>query len=484
MVRAATKALVVGFMACLSVVAQQGCTETSSGEPAPTGPIRCISGSDCPSRLCADPEKGLLVGRDARAALEGLCCAEDRFPANPAARTTGCDNTCGKPGCFRSQYEAHRKNLKNCGEPCTTDADCVDDAYCKPETYDDQGNARGPRCLPRACIDCFQESPEAFCEWKGNRDTLECEMVTCDVPRCGQPCNTDQDCSQGRCVDTPAAGKQCVPRECTSCFASGDGCGFDIYTCAYEGCGCTPKCDGKSCGSDGCGGVCGTCGPGEDCASGRCVPCPEVGEECESGLPDCHVFRKTCRAGHVECRKTSELKKAGSPCEDALSGRTGVCLSNGACGLHDDGGTSSGGTSGGGTSSGGTSSGGMGTSGGTSDSCNRNDLLRLVESESDSSIDFLCTPSPGGSVYWGRFQNLSSSTRLYCLICARLKSTGKPTDCLFANIAPGATFSEWAAGANVHCTGNMTGYTYSCVDDADVGCRIALYESYKGLLNQ
>jgi len=36
---------------------------------------------------------------------------------------------------------------------------------------------------------------------------------------------------------------------------------------------CTPNCSGKSCGSDGCGGVCGSCASGESCdAAGQCVP--------------------------------------------------------------------------------------------------------------------------------------------------------------------------------------------------------------------
>ena len=41
-------------------------------------------------------------------------------------------------------------------------------------------------------------------------------------------------------------------------------------------CNCVPKCGGKSCGDDGCGGSCGTCGPGKTCQSGQCASagCP------------------------------------------------------------------------------------------------------------------------------------------------------------------------------------------------------------------
>jgi len=41
---------------------------------------------------------------------------------------------------------------------------------------------------------------------------------------------------------------------------------------SYTGCeGCNPKCEGKGCGDDGCGGSCGTCGEGEECEEGQCV---------------------------------------------------------------------------------------------------------------------------------------------------------------------------------------------------------------------
>jgi hypothetical protein len=38
---------------------------------------------------------------------------------------------------------------------------------------------------------------------------------------------------------------------------------------------CTPNCNGKSCGSDGCGGTCGVCGAGAACSSGACVNTPD-----------------------------------------------------------------------------------------------------------------------------------------------------------------------------------------------------------------
>ncbi|TNF36092.1 MAG: hypothetical protein EP329_05550 [Deltaproteobacteria bacterium] len=51
---------------------------------------------------------------------------------------------------------------------------------------------------------------------------------------------------------------------------------------------CTPSCEGRDCGPDGCGGECGTCGEGLACnaAEGQCVGATEVvGNRCENPLP-------------------------------------------------------------------------------------------------------------------------------------------------------------------------------------------------------
>src|SRR5690606_4046945 len=39
---------------------------------------------------------------------------------------------------------------------------------------------------------------------------------------------------------------------------------------------CTPSCDGRACGWDGCGGTCGGCGEGERCEVGACVAACEA----------------------------------------------------------------------------------------------------------------------------------------------------------------------------------------------------------------
>jgi hypothetical protein len=62
---------------------------------------------------------------------------------------------------------------------------------------------------------------------------------------------------------------------------------------------CTSSCAGKVCGDDGCGGSCGSCGPGELCAQGQCV----TGQgTCQTGQDICVDFEHTCGTIGCHCR--------------------------------------------------------------------------------------------------------------------------------------------------------------------------------------
>jgi hypothetical protein len=84
----------------------------------------------------------------------------------------------------------------------------------------------------------------------------------------------------------------CVPR-CDGKFCGDDICGGDCGACAAgTSCGasgscvpnvCVPSCNGRKCGSDGCGGTCGTCTGTDVCYDGGCVKVPS----CDNGLPTC-----------------------------------------------------------------------------------------------------------------------------------------------------------------------------------------------------
>lgn len=75
--------------------------------------------------------------------------------------------------------------------------------------------------------------------------------------KCGTPYDDKAKC---QCDEECAGNKDCCSDYDKECGDGGSG-------------GCTPKCDGKQCGADGCGGSCGVCPSGANCsgATGMCV---------------------------------------------------------------------------------------------------------------------------------------------------------------------------------------------------------------------
>jgi hypothetical protein len=150
-----------------------------------------------------------------------------------------------------------------------------------------------------SATDCSECANRASCGWCGA--TAECRTGSRsgpDVGSCGAgwvwlpsacsstaaPCTAATDCasctagatcgwcaSDGRCYDgtstapnagTCGAGWAWLSSECT---AGPLDAGRDVTS------GCTPNCAGRTCGDDGCGGVCGTCTSGATCnATGQC----------------------------------------------------------------------------------------------------------------------------------------------------------------------------------------------------------------------
>jgi hypothetical protein len=89
---------------------------------------------------------------------------------------------------------------------------------------------------------------------------------------------TEWSNKQGKCADHGSG--SCTP-SCSGKVCGSDGCGGSCGTCsggktcnASGQCtsSCTPSCSGKTCGDDGCGGSCGTCSTGQTCSSaGTCT---------------------------------------------------------------------------------------------------------------------------------------------------------------------------------------------------------------------
>jgi len=88
--------------------------------------------------------------------------------------------------------------------------------------------------------------------------------------------------------------------------------GDQILCRCLKSCPCTPKCAGKECGDNGCGGLCGTCQAGKSCQNGLCVACPAdsttfsySGSIASWAIPAC-VSKLTIEAWGAEGGKNSD----------------------------------------------------------------------------------------------------------------------------------------------------------------------------------
>jgi formylglycine-generating enzyme required for sulfatase activity len=138
-------------------------------------------------------------------------------------------------------------------------------AVCMAACYSCSADSKAPSSLPDAVVDVVPV------------DARKCESdATHDGPA------DKESCPGGNCRNLPprSACYDCDPNEL--CFPEGecpclyDHCGDECCDpnelCEEGKCTCTPACVGKECGHDGCGGLCGDCGPELVCAAGTCAP--------------------------------------------------------------------------------------------------------------------------------------------------------------------------------------------------------------------
>ena len=179
-----------------------------------------------------------------------------------------------------------------CGASTDNPGDCVLDADCEGVWV-----CRDGRCVePDPCdgVDC-NTPPADYCD--GDSLVVYAVEGTCADGSCSYTSQTelcDDGCSNGACNGDPCAGVDCntpPPAECITAntrqfWTSPGTCenGVCDYPMEYQECefgcaegvcsACTPDCVDKECGSNGCGGTCGSgCGVDEICneTTYRCV---------------------------------------------------------------------------------------------------------------------------------------------------------------------------------------------------------------------
>ena len=142
--------------------------------------------------------------------------------------------------------------------------------------------------------------------------TPDCDGKECGDNGCGGTCGEcgeNQECDEGQC--------ECTFKPCK------DLCCLEDEVCFEASC-CPPDCDESECGDDGCGGTCGECGENEQCVEGVCnctfKPCEDV-----CCLEDEVCFEAAC------CMPACDGKECGDDGCGGLCGEEAQCEDGNPC---------------------------------------------------------------------------------------------------------------------------------------------------------
>ncbi len=264
----------------------------------------------------------------------------------------GCGGTCG--GCPQGFYCTAGGQCQPSCVPDCSDKECGPDGcnglcgLCGP----DEACVNGSCTISWDCIqllECLWDCPDTdeachtACWEKASTDAKEqyIDIWDCITQVCGE--DPPEECPgnaiwYGDCHDEYMACIECTPA-CEGKQCGPDGCDGSCGTCPqgfecdpYGYCDCLPQCDGKECGSNGCGGSCGECAPGSLCTQyGDCVCMPQCsGKEC--GGDGCGGSCGLCPGGFQctqgQCIETCEpqcVSSNGQQKQCGPDGCGGVC---------------------------------------------------------------------------------------------------------------------------------------------------------------
>jgi hypothetical protein len=147
-------------------------------------------------------------------------------------------------------------------DSCDTGAGCVFALLpgCCPEGQTNcNGVCKGLQSDPDNCGECNKNCPDA------DNGSVACIDGDCAIADCAQGFD---DCDKK--LETGCEANLLTdPLNCLECATACDQNSGE--NCIAGECLCIEQCDGKDCGSNGCGGVCGLCQDGDNCIDGLCT---------------------------------------------------------------------------------------------------------------------------------------------------------------------------------------------------------------------
>jgi hypothetical protein len=242
--------------------------------------LDCDDGNPCTSNVCYPTEGCVTLVNKKPCDDEDVCTVDDKCSEGHCFGGSPIDcndsNICTTDWCHPVDGCSHDLN----GVPCNDDDLCSTDDHCH------LGGCIGSGIL--SCNDgnvCTDDACHAKTGCSFANNTANCDD--------GNACTTGDSCASGWCLSGGPLdcddGDPCTVDLCDSndgCVYSdsdeGTPCG-DMFNdiCKLGNCLCVPNCDGKECGNDGCGGVCGECSGQDACNNGICICQPSCdGMEC------------------------------------------------------------------------------------------------------------------------------------------------------------------------------------------------------------
>ena len=248
-------------------------------------------GADCDGKTCGPDGCGGSCGSCSGGSVcAGGQCASDSFCGdNVCAYELGehCDNCpgdcqcevaeqCMPDGeCCASNCAGKHCGDDGCGATCGT---CGPDALCMDNLCIAQFGCGNLKCEPGEDEDCSSCPQDCACDEGELCHEGACCTANCDGKECGSDgcagncgaCPQGEGCVAGTCEEEVYCGNgvcdAVADENCKTCLADCPCTGSAV--CAPGGACCEPSCAGKECGSDSCGGSCGSCNGGDVCGPG------------------------------------------------------------------------------------------------------------------------------------------------------------------------------------------------------------------------